>query len=110
MNPNKASLLATTAAFVTLGVTKAMACQICVPYPQTTLADVLIESESVILVREYDERPYVFKPVEVLKGSVDGPDIDAFLDSSSRRRLQKNPDDFAVLVRDSAVGRWSYRS
>ena len=106
----KMSLAACAASLLTLFVAEAAACPICVAYPKTTLADVLIESESIVMVREADERPYVFSPVEVLKGTVDDHDIDAFLDSTSRRRLKQNPNDVAVLVRSAPEGAWSYRT
>jgi hypothetical protein len=109
MIANKMSIVATVASLVALCATEVAACPICVPYPKTTLADVFIESESIVLVREDNERPYVFRPLRVLKGTVDGPDIDAFIDSASRRRLKQNPDDFAVLVRETADDAWIYR-
>jgi hypothetical protein len=62
------------------------------------------------MVREDNERPYIFTPVEVLKGAIEGHDIEAFVDSASRRRLKHNPDDVAVLVRNAPEGAWSYRS
>ena len=110
MNPKKMSLAACAASLLTLFVAEAAACPICVPYPETTLADALIESESIVMVRKDDERPYVFSPEEVLKGTVDHDDIDAFLDSASRRRLKQNPNDVAVLIRSSPEEAWSYRS
>lgn len=109
MIADKMSMVVAVASFVTLGAAEAAACPICVPYPETTLADVFIESETIVLVREDDERPYVFRPLRVLKGTVDGPDIDAFIDSASRRLLKRNPDDFAVLVRETADDAWIYR-
>ena len=83
---------------------------ICVPFPQTTLADMLIKSESIVMVREDNERPYIFTPVEVLKGAIEGHDIEAFIDSASRRKLKQYPDDVAVLVRNAPEEDWSYRS
>ncbi len=86
------------------------ACQICAPFPQTTLADILTESEGIVMVREDSERPYIFTPIEVLKGAIEGDQIKAFVDSISRRKLKQNPDDLAVLVRKSPEEDWSYRS
>jgi len=106
----KISLAAGVASLLTLCAVEVAACPICVPYPTTTLADVLIESESIVMVREDNERPYVFTPVEVLKGTTEGHEIDAFLDSTSRRRLKQNPDDVAVLVRSAPEEAWRYRS
>lgn len=104
------SLLAGAVVVATLFAVEVAACPICVPFPETTLADLLIESESVIWVREDASRPYVFIPVEVLKGSSDGDEIDAFLDSTSRRRLGQNPDDVAMVMRGKPEESWTYRS
>ena len=106
----KLSLVASAVVVLTLCAVEVAACPICVPYPTTTLADVLIESESIVWVREDAARPYVFIPLEVIKGSVDGDEIDAFLDSTSRRRLKQSPDDVAVLIRGGPEEPWTYRS
>jgi hypothetical protein len=104
------SLVASLATSAVLFPRAAEACQICVPFPKTTLADMLIKSESIVMVREDNERPYIFIPVEVLKGAIEDHDIEAFVDSASRRRLKQNPDDVAVLVRNAPEEAWSYRS
>lgn len=62
------------------------------------------------MVREDSERLYIYTPVEVLKGVTEGRDIEAFVDSASRRKLKQNPEDVAVLVRKTTEGAWSYRS
>ena len=69
MDVRRESLAATVASLVMFCTAEAAACPICIPYPKTTLADLFIESESVVMVREDGERPYVFLPVEILKGS-----------------------------------------
>jgi hypothetical protein len=102
--------VAAVTASVVLFPAGADACQICVPFPQTTLADSLIESESVVMVREDNDRPYIFRPIEVLKGAIESHDIEAFVDSVSRRKLEQNPEDVAVLVRNGPEEAWSYRN
>jgi hypothetical protein len=69
-----------------------------------------MECESIVMVRESDENPYVFIPLESLKGTFDGNDIAGFVDSSSRRRLKQNPDDMAVLVRTTPEDPWTFRT
>ena len=44
------------------------ACVICVPYPEKTAVDFLIDSATVILAREHPDKPFSYAPVEVLKG------------------------------------------
>jgi hypothetical protein len=104
------SLVASVASLVMFWSVEVEACQICVPFPKTTLADMLIQSESVLMVREDSERPYIFTPIKVLKGANEGQDIEAFVDSASRRRLKQNPDAVAVLVRNAPEEGWVYRS
>ena len=65
----------------------ALACQICFPIPRNSAADHLIAADRVVLARENPEKPFSLKAVEVLKGDGDGPEIDLFLDSSTRRSL-----------------------
>ena len=104
------SLVAATVVLATLCAAEAAACPICVPYPTVTLADILMECESVVMVREDDERPFVFTPVEVLKGTVDGPVIESFINSTSRRLLRQNPNDLAVFARSTPQEAWRYRA
>ena len=89
-----------------LWTSAATACVICVPYPTTTHADLLIESESVIVAREDPERPFFYAPVEILKGALDGRPIDLFLDSTTRQRLRHYPDEGVLLYRRNADAPW----
>ena len=84
------------------------ACMICVPYPKTTFADVLNESESVILAREKIGKPYIFYAVEVLKGAIDGDDFKAYIYSADRRMLSKNLKDVAVFAKTDSADDWRY--
>ena len=104
------SLAASAAFFSLLSAAAVEACMICVPFPKATLADMLLECESIVIVREYNERPYIFRPIDVLKGDFEGDEIEAFVDSASRRKLKLHPEDVAVLVSNNPEGEWSYRS
>ena len=84
------------------------ACTICVPYPKVTIADLLSESDTVILVREAAQTAYSFYIVVVLKGAVADTPIEAFIDSSSRRKLKLNPTDAAVFVKKNSEADWRY--
>jgi hypothetical protein len=86
----------------------ANACVICVPYPKTTLADVLNERKSVILAREKIGKPYLFYAVVVLKGAIDGNDFKAFINSADRRMLSKNLKDVAVFGKKDSGDDWRY--
>jgi hypothetical protein len=85
-----------------------VACAICVPYPKTTLADILIKADSVIMARENPEKPYFFTPVEILRGSADEDGFEAFIDSSSRRRLRLNSEHVVILLHRAAEAGWKY--
>lgn len=75
------------------------ACQICVPFPETTSTDILLAGEAVVLAREDPDRPFHYRAVEVLKGTLDETKIDLFLNSSTRRQLSIFPERSVVLVR-----------
>jgi hypothetical protein len=82
------------------------ACVICVPYPEKTAADVLLDSATVILAREHPHQPFSYAPVEVLKGQADGVEIDLLLDSATRRTLAVHPERAVVLARKRQGERW----
>ena len=82
------------------------ACQICLPLPMATVADLVIQSDAVVFAREDLSNPYSFKAVDVLKGSELTGDIDLFVDSVTRRRLASDNNLAAVLVRAGETGRW----
>jgi len=88
----------------------AHACVICVPYPTTTHADVLLGSEAVALAREDPARPYHLAVVEVLTGSGGDASTGVFLPSTIRRMLAFNPADAVVLVRRKGATTWEWLS
>ena len=63
------------------------ACQICIPFPERTLADRLLASAAVVLAREDAERPFHYRVTEVLSGTPHDSAIDLFLNSQARRTL-----------------------
>jgi hypothetical protein len=84
------------------------ACVICFPFPKTTLADMLLQSKTVILARERADKPYSLYAVEVLKGAVDAGDIDAFIPSTARRKLKNNSEDVVVFRQQHFTTGWLY--
>jgi hypothetical protein len=78
------------------------ACMVCIPYPEQTAADWLIDSATVILARQHPEKPFSYAPVEVLKGQADGAEIDLLVDSATRRILAVHPAHAVVLVQKRA--------
>jgi hypothetical protein len=82
------------------------ACMICIPVPEKTVADYLIESDTAVLAREDQERPFFYETVEVLKGADDGAPIDLFLDSTTRSMLASAPGRAVVLVHGGAGREW----
>jgi hypothetical protein len=84
------------------------ACMICVPFPKTTLADVLNERESIVFAREKIGKAYFFYAVEILKGAIDGDEFKAFIYSIDRRKLSKNLKDIAVFAKKGSGDDWQY--
>ncbi len=93
-----------------LGMTAAgpaHACLVCIPIPEATAADELIESDVVVLAREDPDQPFSYRAVEVLKGSYDGqPPIDLLVNSVVRRKLANAPERSVVLVHDPDGSGW----
>jgi hypothetical protein len=79
------------------------ACQICYPLPKKSIADFLIEAETVLLAREDPERPFHYRSIKVLKGTAPSKPLELFLDSGTRRVLKADPTRSVLLVKRS---RW----
>ena len=79
----------------------AQACMVCLPMPRTTAADRLIDAQIVAFAREDPQQPFSYRAVEVLKGNLDSPQIDLFVNTSTRRQLNANKGLVVVLVRGS---------
>lgn len=84
----------------------AQACQICVPYPEETLADRLLANDEIIFARERAGAPYVFYPVEAIRGPLGTEDFKLFCDSGTRRKLGAITDSVVVLARMSGNDNW----
>ena len=97
-------LLIATALLPLTSATALHACQACIPYPQETTADYLIDADTIVFARENPERPFTFTATELLKGAA-VEDIDLFLNSSTRRLLAADEERVVVLVR-SDDGAW----
>ncbi|MHC4451289.1 MAG: hypothetical protein ACYS0E_14315 [Planctomycetota bacterium] len=79
------------------------ACQICYPLPKKSIADFLIEGETVLLAREDPDRPFHYRSIRVLKGVAPSKPLELFLDSGTRRVLKADPTRSVLLVKTS---RW----
>ena len=75
------------------------ACQICVPFPTKTIADRILEANTIVLARESAERPYTFEAYTALKGELPAAGaINLLLNSQMRRILKADQELSAVLV------------
>jgi len=83
------------------------ACQICVPLPERTLADRLLQSDAVVLAREDAARPFHYQPVATLFGKPGEAPIELFLHSQARRVLAADPERAMVLAHNPRDGSWS---
>ena len=79
--------------------TPANACQVCIPVPQSTVADQIIAAETVVLARNSQQNPFGYRAFRTLKGALAEPEIDLFVDSSARRWLASSADRAVLLVR-----------
>ncbi|MGI9538072.1 MAG: hypothetical protein ACR2PB_13465 [Desulfocapsaceae bacterium] len=82
------------------------ACTICVPYPERTLADRLLEYGEIIFATEVKNTPYLFSAVETIRGTGVGNPVKVFCDSSTRRKLKFIADSAVVLARKSIEEEW----
>ena len=83
------------------------ACQICIPLPERTLADRLLDSDAVVLAREDASRPFQYQAVETLFGEPGDAPVDLFLHSEARRMLAADPQRAMVLTHSARDGSWS---
>ena len=84
------------------------ACVICIPYSETTQADVLIDNKSIVFAKENTEKPYTFHCVEVLKGAIECDGFEAFINTTAKRMLSMNTEDVVVFGQMSSWGKWRY--
>ena len=76
-----------------------VACMVCIPFPEGTAIDDLLEADVVVLARENPDKPFSYLAVETLQGELETPAIDLFVNSATRRRLSLHPELSMVLVR-----------
>ena len=93
----------TMKAFAVLGLSAlpAFACAVCITAPDRTMADQILDSDTVVLAREDPSKPFAFVPVQVLKGSAGAAPIPFLVDSTTRQRLRAVPEDAVLFVRAS---------
>ena len=78
------------------------ACQVCIPVPEKSAADHIIAADTVVLAREDPAEPFSFRAVEVLKGKIETPGIELFVNSSTRRWLAADQDRSVVLIKSES--------
>lgn len=83
------------------------ACQICLPMPTESLADRILAAEHLVLARENPDRPFTLSPVRSLRGEGQLPGMDLFLDSSTRRLLNRD-EHLAVLCSWTPDREWRH--
>lgn len=86
-------------------VADAAACQICLPMPAGSLADRILAAEHLVLAREAPEAPFTLAPVRRLHGGGSLPEMDLFLDASTRGSLSRDGG-LAILCDWSAGHGW----
>jgi hypothetical protein len=78
----------------------ALACGVCIEKPEKTVSDRLLNADAVVIAREDDGRPYSFAPVAFLTGAAHDAPIPFLVDSSTKRRLDSNPVDGVLMLRE----------
>lgn len=102
----RGSLAAVVASILLLAAPGARACQVCVPYPTRTAADVIVTSDAVMLAREDADRPFHLAVTEALKGDPPIAPLDLFLPSHTRRQLAASADAAILLARETPEAGW----
>ncbi|WP_170424970.1 hypothetical protein [Ruegeria arenilitoris] len=77
----------------------AFACGVCIEKHEETVADRILDADAVVIARESPERPRTYVPVAYLYGAEGGPAIPFLVDSSTRRRLERQPADGVLMLR-----------
>ncbi len=85
------------------------ACQICIPVPQKSVADYLIESELIVLGREDPKHPFHVEIIETLKGKSGEEKVDLFLDSTTRRLLARHPEQSILIAKEQVASGESWK-
>jgi hypothetical protein len=86
-------------ALVFLGSTQvALACGVCFEKPERTVAERLLSADAVLVAREDPDQPYRFAPVVFLAGAAQDAQIPFLVDSSTKRRLDRHPEDGVLML------------
>jgi len=87
----------------------AQACLVCIPLPERTLADHVVDAAAVALARSDPDDPFRYAVTEYLKGdSVGAPGgIPFLIDSTTRRRMAADGDVFTILSRELPGSEWT---
>jgi len=80
----------------------AQACTICIPVPQKTVADYLVESDTVVLARENPEKLWSYHIAEVIQGAGTEQPIEHLVSSTFRRLLALYPQNGVVFALNSS--------
>ena len=73
---------------------------IVVPYPTRTIADRLLDANTIVLAKEDTEKPFTYEAHTAVKGSLtDAKEIKLFMNSVNRRLLNLFPERNCVLIR-----------
>ena len=83
-----------------------LACAFCFPFPVKSAADHLFENEHVVFARLNPDDQFSYAITRQLKGYAETEQLDYFADTSTRRRLQANPDTVVVFVRGKDADDW----
>ena len=90
----------------------ALACLVCIPLPERTLADRVVEDAVLALARPESGDPFTYTAQEYLRdASVDAPGdlarpIPFLVDSAARRRIEADPGVFALVSRATPGTDW----
>lgn len=99
LSPYRSCLIILILTTISLSPVRLKACQICLPIPQKSLADWIIESKYVSLAQQNPKKPFSLIIDKNLKEEPARPEIDLFLDSSSRHILKTFPDRRIICIR-----------
>ena len=81
------------------GAHSALACGVCVEKPEKTVSDRILNADTVVIAREDRDQPYSFAPVTFLAGAAHDTPIPYLVDSATRKRLDRNPEDGVLMLR-----------
>ncbi len=88
--------------FGVFGPRSALACQICVTLPESSLADHLITADVVVLAVPAPDSAFEFTPLQIVRGTQDDlerlPEIPFLIDSTTRAAFRADPEMTVLLT------------